>query len=295
MIKYSEVVKNKLISSDILSGIPSHCECGAELEFTDNLVNIGCPNRYCFNKIGSRLESMCKLLGVDGWGSSSCIAVAKEFKLKSPAQLYIVAQRDLECTSIAGFKKKLNDFKEIVDEKELLLWEYVQAMSIPGIDSNAHAIFGSYTDIESAYEDILEGKVPFIAEKLGISTKDDSSVLAVNTFNTLFNYQNELKTLVTCFTIKSNIGKDLYICITGGVEGYTNKSEFVNDLKLTYGEIYNIIQQKSVTKETNILVCDAGDSDSRKFMRARTINEKAGKEVIKICTATECFNYIKAL
>lgn len=292
MIKYSVVKEQGLINEDILKNIPSHCDCGSELVFTDNLVNLACPNRYCYNKIGARLESMCKILGIDGWGNASCVQVAKEFKLKSPAQLYILAQRDVECKSISGFQKKLKEFKDVIDEKELLLWEYVQAMSIPGVDSNAHSIFGDYSDIKTAYIDIINGGVPFIADKLGITIKNDASVLAVNTYNTLFNYQNELETLVICFTIKETVGKDIYICITGGVEGYTNKSEFINSLKYSFADKLNIIQQKSVTSDTNILVCDAGDSDSSKFMKARNKNEKAGKEVIKICTATECFNYL---
>lgn len=296
MVKYSEVLAKGYINQNILSTIPSHCECGAEYEFTDNFNNVCCPNRYCHLKIGKRLSNMCDLLGIDGMGDASCIKIASTFKLKSPAQFYIVAQQGLTCKGVANFEKKCKEFKSKIDESEFSLWEYVRFMSLPGIDTNAKALFDGYYDMKEFYNNLYNRQIYFVADRLGIKINADESVLAVNTFNVLMSYENELTSCVNFFHIGDNTKlKDINICITGGVNGYINKSEFIQHLKNSFGDKFNIIQQSSVTAKTNILVCDDSDSHTSKHLKAKNMNEKAGKEVVKICNSSECFRYLRSL
>lgn len=295
MIKYSEVLSQGLINPNILSTIPSHCECGAEYEFTDNLNNVCCSNRYCHLKIGKRLSNMCDLLGIDGIGDTSCSKIALNFKLKSPAQFYIVAQQGLTCKGVANFEKKCKEFKKKVDESEFTLWEYVRLMSLPGIDINARPLFDGYYDMKEFYNNLYNRQIYFVADRLGIKINADESVLAVNTFNILMSYENELSSCVNFFHIVDKKTQDINICITGGVDGYVNKTQFINHLKTSFGDKYNIIQQSSVTAKTNILICDDVDSHSSKHLKAKNMNEKAGKEVIKILTSNECYKYLKSL
>lgn len=295
MIKYSIVKKNGLISEEILKSIPQYCKCGSEYEFTDNLVNICCSNRYCYLKIGNRLASMCKLLGIDGLGERNCAKIAETFKLKSPAQLYIIAQQELECKGVANFQTKLKEFKMVIDEKEITLWEYVKFMSLPGIDNNAKPLFDGYNDIVEYYKNLEKFQISFISDRLGLSLNADNSVLAVNVYNILMAYKNELITCSNFFHIKEKMGRDVTICITGGVRGYTNKGEFIRSLQVTFGDKLNIIQQSSVSAKTNFLVCEDSSSRSNKVQNVMKINTKAGKEVVKFGTSGDCYNYLESL
>lgn len=296
MIKYSEVAQNGLIDKNILNTIPMNCDCGAEYVFTDSLNNICCPNRYCHLKIGRRLSQMATMLGVDGLGDTSCNKIAKTFKLKSPAQFYIVAQQELECKGVAGFKKKAKEFKKAIDSTDVDLGTYVKLMSLPGIGSNAKTLFEGYVDINEFFNQLHVLQVSFVADRLGIKLDADASVLAVNTYNTLISYENELKTCVSFFNIKKSKGETINICITGGVEGYTNKGEFIKRLINSFGDKYNIVQQSSVTAKTNILIADHSEEmHSTKYLKANSMNAKAGKEVVKILNSKDCVTYLRNL
>lgn len=296
MIKYSDVVKNNLIDKKILGTIPSTCECGSEYMFTDSLNNICCPNRYCHLKIGRRLSQMATMLGVDGLGDTSCVKIVQNFKLKSPAQFYIVAQQGLECKGVAGFKKKAQAFKKAVDSDSIDLWRYVKYMSLPGIGDNAKALFTGFVDINEFYDLLHSQQVNFVGDRLGIKLDADASVLAVNTYNTLISYENELKTCVSFFNIKKSVGEVVNICITGGVIGYTNKTEFISHLLHTFGSKLNIVQQSSVTSKTNILIADhTEEMHSSKYLKASSINAKAGTDVIKILNFSDCMTYLRKL
>lgn len=295
MISYSEVAANKLIDAKILKTIPSRCDCGQEYMFTDNLQNICCPNRYCHTKVGKRLSKMASMLGVDGLGDTSCIKICKYFQLKSPAQFYIVAQQQLEYKQVAGFKKACIAFKKAVDSKEIALWEYVKFMNLPGISSNAKALFSGYVDINEYYKQLHLLQISFVGERLGLKMEADNSVLAVNTYNTLISYENELKTCCKFFNIKRTLGVDLNICITGAVNCYVNKGEFIKHISNAFGDKINFVQQSSVTSKTDILVVDNMDAHSTKYLKATNINVKAGKEVIKVLKSQECLVYLRNL
>lgn len=239
---------------------------------------------------------MCDMLGLDGFGDTSCAKIANTFKLKSPAQFYIVAQQGLTCKGVSSFDKKCREFKQKLDESEFKLWEYVKLMSLPGIDVNAKALFDGYTDIKEFYNNLYNRQIYFVADRLGIKTNADESVLAVNIFNTLVSYENELTSCINFFKIKTGDSlQEVNICITGGVMGYVNKTQFINRLQFIFGDKLNIIQQSSVTSKTNILVCDDADSHTSKHSKAKNMNEKAGKEVVKILDSSQCYRYLKTL
>jgi len=66
-LTYEQVEDNELLDEETLAWIPRYCDCGAEIEFTESLRQIYCPNRFCSFKVAARLESMAKDMGVDGF------------------------------------------------------------------------------------------------------------------------------------------------------------------------------------------------------------------------------------
>ena len=272
-ITLKEVIDNELLSEDVLRYIPHTCSCGAEVEFTDSLRQIYCSNPRCFFKIAARLEAMAKHMKADGWGESTCVTVCQEFKLKSPYQVFLLEKyiNDGGSSGVPAFEKKV---KSICDpsKRRVELWEVVKLAGIPSIETIAYKIFNGYDSLKDAFVDIENRQVPFIAEKLGLKNID-GSVMAVNVYNTLMQYKEELLFGETQFTIYKPTGQTMYIAITGGVNGFRNKSEFVNYIKARYNGKLNPMLLNSVTSEVDILIAD-GDTASNKFKTANRINSR---------------------
>lgn len=289
-ITYSEVVEEGLLSDEILDCIEeaeAHiCECGEEVEFTDSLKQMYCPNPRCHLKIAARLYEMTEKLEVVGWGEESCLTVCRTFGLKSPYQAFLLEGK--ECAGVSVFNQKVLELLNS-PKRNAYLWEVVSYGSIPGVDTIAFKIFGDYESFEDAYKDIEEYQVPFIAEKLGYKNSD-SGVMAVNIYNTLMQYKGELFFAETMFNIKKNEGVVLKIVITGGVAEFKNKSSFVEFLNSRYTGKLRVVRTNSLTNDVDVLISDSGESNSKKYKTAMKINEKrleAGEEPIVIATSEE--------
>ena len=273
-VTLQEVIDNELISKDVLDCIPHTCTCGAPIEFTDSLRQIYCSNPRCFYKIASRLEAMAKTMKADGWGESTCVTVCQEFKLVSPYQVFLLEEKVKEnpdISSVAAFPKKIASICDM-NKRHVQLWEVVRLAGIPSIETIAYKIFNGYNNLTEAFNDIEKGQVPFIAERLGLKNAD-GSVMAVNVYNTLMSYKNELLFGETQFDIYKPTGQTLYMAITGGVDGFRNKSEFVQYVKNRYGGKVNPMLMNSVSAQVDILIAD-GDTSSNKFKTATRLNSK---------------------
>lgn len=278
-VSLEEVIKNNLVSEDVLDVIPHTCECGAPVEFTDSLRQIYCTNPRCFYKIAARIEAMAKKLRgpngetCDGWGESTCITVCQEFGLISPFQVFKLQELvDKGITSsVPAFEKKV---KSICNPalRRVELWKVAELAGIPNVDSIAYKIFGGYESFEQAYEDIEKWQVPFIANKLGLKSSD-TSVMAVNIYDALLRYKDELIFGEKQFDIYKPTGVTLYVTITGGVQGFKNKGEFIQYINNRYNGRVNAMLMNSVTTSVEILVAD-GDTGSNKFRTATRFNEK---------------------
>lgn len=293
-IPYSEAVENGLLEPDVLEYIPSTCDgeygCGSELEFSDNLTHIGCPNRFCPHKIASRLEAMAKEMKADGWGESTCLALVKACKLISPAQVFLLEGKDLSGIISASDAK----LASICDrsKRKVQIWQVVKLMNIPGLSMNSMKIFNGYTTMEDAYKDIEEKKVPFIMERLGISKSNESSVMACNVYYTLLEYKEELISAQKRFDVFVPTGDILKVAITGGVNGFTNKGEFIKYINNLGDGKYTASLMNTVSAQIDILIAD-NDTSSRKYKTACKINDQAGYDKIKIFGADDCIEYLK--
>lgn len=273
-IPLKTVIENELISQAILDCIPHECECGAPIEFTDSLRQVYCSNDKCTYKIAARLEAMAKAMKADGFGESTCIEVCRQFKLVSPYQVFLLEGallQGIEPENVSAFAKKV---QSICDrgKRKVELWEVVKLAGIPSIETIAYKIFDGYDTLTDAFNDIEKGQVPFIAEKLGLKNAE-TGVMAVNVYNTLIKYKDELLFGEKQFEIYKPTGVILYIAITGGVNGFRNKGEFVQYLNNRYDGKVNAMLMNSVTSQVDILIAD-GDTTSNKFKAATKINNK---------------------
>ena len=268
------VIENELLSEDILNCIPHECECGAPIEFTDSLRQIYCSNPRCLYKVASRLESMAKTMKADGWGESTCIEVCRQFKFVSPYQVFLledVVKKGIGCEGVAAFEKKVASICDR-EKRKVKLWEVVRLAGIPSIETIAYKIFDGYDNLSEAFEDIERGQVPFIAEKLGLKNAE-TSVMALNVYNTLIQYKEEVQFGEKQFDIYVPTGTTLYVAITGGVNGFRNKGEFIKYINNRYDGKVNAMLMNSVTSQVDILIAD-GDTSSNKYRTALRLNQK---------------------
>ena len=278
-ISLEEVIENQLVSDDVLNVIPHTCSCGAPVEFTDSLRQIYCTNPRCYYKVAARLEAMAKKLRgpngecCEGWGESTCVTVCQEYNMISPYQVFqlekLVAAGS--GSSVPAFEKKVKSICN-PELRKVELWKVVELAGIPSIESIAYKIFGGYHSFEEAFADIEAGQVPFIANKLGLKNSE-TSVMAVNVYKTLLEYKDEILYGEKQFDIYEPTGKTLYMCITGGVAGFRNKSEFVQYINNRYSGKVNAMLMNSVTTQVEILVAD-GDTGYNKYKTAARLNGK---------------------
>ncbi len=267
MITLDVAEENEFISPEVMAELPRKCECGHDLVLTDNLVQLYCPNPTCYLKVASRLEAMAKMMGADGWGESTCKIVCDQLNLKSPIDIYDPDIQYEYPEGVSAWDKKLdNIYKGLYKEWEL--YEVVQLLNLEGIATIANKLFRGYKSIEEAYEDFDTGKAILIAERLGIG-KGDESVMAVNVYYTLMQARDELLKAEKLFKIKKACDKQLKIAITGGVNGFKSKSQFIEELNRIGDGKVSFFLNGTVTQDTNFLICDAGESGSTKFRKAK--------------------------
>lgn len=285
-----DVECNSLIDSEVLEYIPETCPvCGSDIEFTDSLKQIYCVNDRCALKIASRLESMAKDMKADGWGESACLTAVQQFNLKSPYQIFIIKDKGLDCPDIPAFQKKLDSICDM-NKRTVRLWEVVKLGNLPHIAQIAYKLFDGFDTLSEAYDALETYEVPFIAERLGLRDSE-SSIMAVRIYNTLIQYKQELLFGETQFKVYKPEGKKISIAITGGVEGFKNKSEFIQYINNRYYGQISATLVNTVSSNVDILVAD-NDTSSRKYKQACKLREN-GNDIL-ITTSSGLLEYLDA-
>ena len=296
-----DVIEHELLSKETINILPNggYCTCGTELEFTDSLSQVYCPSKECYVKMAARVAHLVRSIGATGWDSEIAIKVCESFKLKSPFQLLL-----LKGSSLDG----VDNFEELIDgvcekaNNSLELWELVKLIGIDSLEKVAYKLFYGYNSIEEAYNDIKLYQVPFIADRLGLKNAD-TGVIAVNIYNTLLEYETELLFGEKKFKVYKATGDKIQIAITGYINGFTNKSSFINYINLRFNGKVNVMLMNSVVSNIDVLITD-GDTSSRKYRTACKLNEQAKQRArdngdeswhtIMVTTSDEYLDYLES-
>ena len=201
------------------------------------------------------------------------MTVCQEYNIISPYQVFQLENlvKQGYGSAVPAFEKKVASICN-PELRKVELWKVVELAGIPSIESIAYKIFGGYHNFTDAFKDIEAGQVPFIANKLGLKNSE-TSVMAVNVYKTLLEYKEEILYGERQFSIYEPAGKTMYMCITGGVAGFRNKSEFIQYINNRYSGKVNAMLMNSVTTQVELLVAD-GDTGSNKYKTATRLNAK---------------------
>lgn len=288
MLAVSELSPNTF-PIEFLNVLPHTCDsCGSHTEITETLTILRCSNPSCGEKSVQRMVAMMKDLGVKDMGESRCRKFLENFDVTNP---YIIFAYDL---SDGGLYEGCSDdfcehiFDQIDSRREMLLWEYVKIGNLPGIRDSARKLFAEYDSLEAFYEDIEDGGIDYVRELLKITGKavesdnyfDDDptevvSVKAVEVYNTLIAYKEELLDCVEYVDIKQLDTAVINICISTAV-GYpfTSKSDFVRQMNERYGDKIHLNFLGSMSNDIEYLIWSKEGSMTSKVRKANSINEK---------------------
>lgn len=256
-ITVSEAMEINLIPEPWHSEVPTHCSsCGTELKVNSALTVLRCTNKECPRRIAKRILKLFDILGYKGWGEKTAETAAIALKYKSITDV------------IANPPPPWFDIKADLQAKQYDYAQLVKALAIPHFGEKALRLFSKYNNIEEFIEVIDKSNkspVQFIAEELG------GQIVAVNVYNIILEYLDELEKITELITPLPHISKVIPIAITG----YISMTKFEDGRAMTkdqYIDYLNSItmpfeikfQRSDALKSVMFVVADA-PSNSHKY------------------------------
>jgi hypothetical protein len=242
--------------------LPKRCpSCGASTEISEVLTKLHCSNPRCPDKVAIRIKAICDKLGILGFGESTIDAFIDYHECVNPLNIF---EFELGMPLGTDISKEAGDkiISQILEKKNFQLWEYVQIANIPGVQTSAKDIFGGYSSLEKAYEDIENGGVNFIQSKLGVSGDENGiSVRAIQIYTNLMEFKDDLFEDIDYVNIISYEGmKTINIyCSDQAGGGFKQKKDFYNYIETEFKDKIHFEIVGSINKKLNYLIWAGAD------------------------------------
>lgn len=260
--------------------LPSECdECGSPLEISETMTGLHCSNPRCKNKIIMRIKAVCRDLGIINFGEETISKFIDYYGVTNHLNFFDLKKGMILSDEVSD-KVSEKVVAQVIMKKDFLLWEFVQVANLPYIQTSARKIFQGYKTLEEAYEDIEEGGVAFIQEKLGITKEDTVSLQAMKIYTTLMEFKEDLLEGVECVNIISIEGKkELNVVCSDQVGGrWHKKNEFYDYVNRTFADKVHVNFLSSVSKSIDYLVWAGADGSparyTSKVQKVERYNEK---------------------
>lgn len=296
MLKIIDIKNNGLTAPDgetynlpqeFLAVLPSTCVCGSELEISETLTQVSCPNPRCITKVTQRLADLCKYLGILGLGEAKCRQFFECVRIYNPYAIFAWTMNDApRFQGVFSVEFLQNIHNQLSSHREFTLPEFVKTGFLPGIQDSAFKLFKDYTSIGAFYADLDAEGIALIARLLGLS-QDSASVLS--TYETLCVYRQDLIIGEKFVTIRQAV-KTLNVCISTAVGApFKSKSDFVAYINSTYADKFHMNWLNAVTQSgCDYLICADKEAQTSKAVKAR-------KYGVPIVTGAEFEALVKSL
>lgn len=262
------------MDSRILDLVPVTCPfCSMPTVVRESFTGLSCSDPRCPSKVAERLTSMLDTLGVEGIGYANALSITENFNVRSPLELLqlplITPAPSLYPSCPESLSVSVHHDLSRALTRSFSLPEFVSLAFIPGVQAaTSLGVFGSYTSLEEAYADIHSGGIPFIAQKLNISS-GATSLKATSTYEALIEFEDDLITASHYPSVHFTPSYSFRVCISDSPGApFSSKREFqnaVNDLAPEYG--YHFTFTSSFTKSTDFLIT-SGDRVTSKLTKA---------------------------
>lgn len=278
MFTVLEAKDNGLIPYAWHNVIPNECECGTELNISDNLKTTLCPNVKCLHKVSNRASEMLQNLGVKGLGESYCLGFFKQNGIGQLSHLAILTATPEEHNKYHTLTVRTNYYNLIQEvlKKPRTFREVVSCLSFPGLDTTAYKLFKGNNSFEEAIDEVA--KKDFNGDnhsriRAWVATKllRGGKVANANIVNTLIDFAPELVAINLIFTIKPDAREEVVIAITGSphLSGMT-KDKYIAMLNSLSPENIVVIRKDSESGVQFILA--DSESNSSKYLYGKNNN-----------------------
>ena len=260
-ISFNEVVHNKLIDNNIISILDKRCKCGSDIVFSDSLKVLMCKNENCAYSIAVRVIEFCKYLDIQ-IEYEEAIYLVKKLNIRTPYQLMMLKEvYDTGMISVSDVENITTIIEQLenVKNNEYYLYQIAEMACIPDIRFIEYKLFDGFESFDIAYDEIENGQVSFINERLGIKNSD-SAILSLNIYNKLIDIKDELLFAETQINVRRYNKKII------------NKYELLRLLDYKYTK-YKFCMVTIINSNTDILIKN-GDGNTNKFRAAKLINDK---------------------
>lgn len=279
-----------------VNSLPVKCdECDSSLVISETMTGLHCSNPRCKSKVIMRIKAICKSLGILDFGESTISKFIDYYGVTNSLDIFELQEGYILSDEVSE-KVSNKVIKQIEENKNFVLWEFVQVANLPFVQTSARKIFQGYNNLTDAYEDIEEGGVDFIQDKLGIS-KEKVSLQALKIYTTLMEFKEDLLEGESHVNIISLEGvKELNVVCSDQVGGgFSKKSEFYAYVKsITEGRL-RVNFLSSVSKNIDYLVWAGADGSparyTSKVQKVENWNERGSN--IPIVTASEFIEEIE--
>jgi DNA ligase (NAD+) len=238
--------------------IPIHCpSCGTELIWTTNNfgehVHLQCTNLYCPERNIQLISYWVEKCEMDDFAESTIRTLYENKFIEDIIDLYTLKDKYQYLKGLAGFgdKKIDNMLSQIEKSKNMTVVQFLARLGIELVGEKA-------------------------VKKLGIKTIDDFWKFNDGTYvigQNLIAYRKANKKfiidLLSIINMKNVVDKQIKgkICMTG--EGHKGRKELIKELEDMGYEFVS-----SITKDTNILICDDINGSSTKLQKAKKLGIK---------------------
>jgi hypothetical protein len=279
---------------DILM-VESECSaCGSDMELSDSLKSLYCPNPLCRDKGVMRLKTMLADLKVRDMGEARCQKFLDYYNVNDPVSIFLYEPSDGPLFEGASMEFSEGVYDQIQEALEgIKLFEYIKVLNLPNIATSAYDIFAGYNTLDDFYADLHDSGVVLIQDLLGIK-KDDLSIRALSIFETLMTFKKSIYLPVANGVIEfdetdydaSFETTTLTLYISTSAAPYGTKKDFLAYLARTFPHIEFI--QKGLSMTLDFLITPPGTS---KHTKALNMQDKGS--AIEIMTASEFVKYLE--
>lgn len=221
-----------IFSSSFLKYLPETCEsCGSPTEILETLNILQCSNRHCISKVGYRLFSLLRDLGIEDLSVDECIKFLNGFNTLNPYSIFLYnPEDDGELFEGYGEEKSNNFYSELNKRRGMLLWEYIKLGHFDNLSVSAEKILKKYNSINDFYVDLINGGIPFIQNLLLEDTEyKEASGICVNAviiYENFVYYKEEIEEGLQGVVIL-NPEKTIKILFANDTQNYKSNQDFL--------------------------------------------------------------------
>lgn len=291
--------------------LPLACPfCDAELMMNDGFTQLRCTNVYCSSKVTQRLVAICQDLGVKFLGESAALKLVQDFELAYPLAVFemlpqvsnkFLPVQDQYLTSAVVQEKVVSQLQQALN-RVITLPELVRLHHIPGIQTQAYALFEGFTSVSDAYDFYVKEGIAGVQKRLTGDLADGEfstvGVRAVQIFDTLMQFQAELLYGDQIFTVAQQSVPSVTVVVSDAAGApFVSKPQFYAALEEVFAGRVSFIKGNAVTKaKTDVLVWAGSVGEMQrvtsKVKKAHTYNSSGSR--IPVVSGVELMVWLRA-